>query len=241
MQFRLPAWRKGRPVEQWVSPYDVLWGVRRKMGYDADDPWRHRGITQHAYYLGHDTMALCRYRPFRWRRSIPVPLAPPTELNPPCRTCLSAVAFVAIEVPGTPTMVTVPVWGGRPELTRPQLPWPEPLSVPAAPSDKAPIAVSVQTARDRKAAAQKPTSTSRQRSATKARRRPRGLSPQAKLLRLTGPTYAPNFVAVPVAPEKAVGAAAPDGGSGFSHRPALARGALLMLAVDLVARLGIRR
>ena len=171
VQFRLPAWRYGRPADRSVSPNDVIWGVRRKMGYDVvDDPWRHRGITQHAYYVGHDTIALCGYRPFRWRRSIRVPLAAATELNPACPSCLAAVAFVPIAVPRTPISVAVPV------------------------------------------AALKPTDKSGQTSPTKARKRQRGLSDKAKLVRLTAPTYAPIL-----------GADAHDGGSRFRQRQTLGR------------------
>ena len=122
--------------------------------------------------------------------------------------------------PPNPPTVAVPVSGGRPEL-----PWPEPLVVPAAP-----LVVPAAHPERAQVAVRKPTDKSGRTSATKARKRQRGLSDKAKLVRLTAPTYAPIL-----------GADAHDGGSRFRQRQTLGRSELLMLAVDLVARLGIRR
>ena len=42
----------------------IVWGIVIRNGFDElDDPWYHRGITQHAYLEGNDKVALCGFRP----------------------------------------------------------------------------------------------------------------------------------------------------------------------------------
>ena len=101
---------------------EVLWGVAVRPGFDElDDPYYHRGLTQHAYLAGNDNVALCGVRPPlsgpRNRRRPRLSL-PSAGVNPMCGTCARRVVAprtrVALPVqPGRPT-VAVPIQQGAP-------------------------------------------------------------------------------------------------------------------------------
>jgi hypothetical protein len=120
---------------------EVLWGFVVRDGFDElDDPWYHRGVTQHAYLEGSDTVALCGFRPpqsgprerRRPRLGLPTP-----SIHPMCGTCARKVVAprprVSVPVsPGRPA-VAVPVGNGtapRPVVPVQVVPSPVPVAVP---------------------------------------------------------------------------------------------------------------
>jgi hypothetical protein len=95
---------------------EILWGFVVRDGFDElDDPWYHRGVTQHAYLEGSDTVALCGFRPpqsgprerRRPRLGLPTP-----SVHPMCGTC-------ARKVVAPRPRVSVPVSPGRPAVAVP--------------------------------------------------------------------------------------------------------------------------
>lgn len=91
--------QRGTPTPIPSSADQIIWGVRRKYGYnEIDDPSAHRGLQQHAFVVGDYGRALCGTKAHGWRRPKHIRLALPTEENPACRKCSMAIAF---EVSGT--------------------------------------------------------------------------------------------------------------------------------------------
>jgi hypothetical protein len=89
---------------------EVVWGIVIRSGFDEiDDPWYHRGVTQHAYLEGNDSVALCGFRPpqsgSRTRRRARLGL-PTTGQHPMCGSCARMVVAPRPRVP-------VPVQPGR--------------------------------------------------------------------------------------------------------------------------------
>jgi len=89
---------------------EVVWGIVIRSGFDEiDDPWYHRGVTQHAYLEGNDSVALCGFRPpqsgSRTRRRARLGL-PTSGQHPMCGSCARMVVAPRPRVP-------VPVQPGR--------------------------------------------------------------------------------------------------------------------------------
>ncbi len=113
---------------------EVVWGIVIRNGFDEmDDPWYHRGTTQHAYLEGNDNVAICGFRPPqsgpRTRRRSRLGL-PSAGEHPMCGSCARLVVAPRPRVP-------VPVQGSRPPVAVPvarpsQQPAPQPAAVPAA-------------------------------------------------------------------------------------------------------------
>ena len=124
---------------------EVVWGIVIRNGFDElDDPWYHRGTTQHAYLEGNDNVAICGFRPPqsgpRSRRRSRLGLPTGGE-HPMCGMCARLVVAprprVPIPVAGSRPPVAVPV--ARP--TTPPQGQPIPVALPAAAS-AAPAAAS---------------------------------------------------------------------------------------------------
>jgi len=118
---------------------EIVWGIVIRNGFDEmDDPWYHRGTTQHAYLEGNDNVAICGFRPPqsgpRTRRRSRLGL-PTTGDHPMCGMCARLVVAprprVAVAVQPARPAVAVPVNGGvTPGPTPP--PPAAPATVPAA-------------------------------------------------------------------------------------------------------------
>jgi len=99
---------------------EVVWGIVIRNGFDEiDDPWHHRGTTQHAYLEGNDNVALCGFRPPqsgpRTRRRSRLGLPTPGE-HPMCGMCARMVVAPRprVAVPVQPGRAPVPVPVARP-------------------------------------------------------------------------------------------------------------------------------
>ena len=97
---------------------EVVWGIAIRNGFDEiDDPWYHRGTTQHAYLEGHDSVALCGFRPPqsgpRTRRRSRLGLPTDGE-HPMCGICARMVV-----APRPRPRVPVPVQTARPTVAIP--------------------------------------------------------------------------------------------------------------------------
>jgi hypothetical protein len=95
---------------------EVVWGIVIRNGFDEiDDPWYHRGTTQHAYLEGNDNVAICGFRPPqsgpRTRRRSRLGL-PTTGEHPMCGMCARMVVAPRPRVP-------VPVQPPRPAVAVP--------------------------------------------------------------------------------------------------------------------------
>ena len=95
---------------------EVVWGIVIRNGFDEiDDPWYHRGTTQHAYLEGNDNVAICGFRPPqsgpRTRRRSRLGL-PTTGEHPMCGMCARMVVAPRPRVP-------VPVHPLRPAVAVP--------------------------------------------------------------------------------------------------------------------------
>jgi hypothetical protein len=95
---------------------EVVWGFVVRPGFDElDDPFYHRGTTQHAYLEGNDLVAICGFRPPRsgprTRRRSRLGL-PTTGTHPMCGMC-------ARKVVAPRPRVSVPVAPGRPAVAVP--------------------------------------------------------------------------------------------------------------------------
>ncbi len=95
---------------------EVVWGIVIRNGFDEiDDPWYHRGTTQHAYLEGNDTVAICGFRPPqsgpRTRRRSRLGL-PTAGEHPMCGMCARLVVAPRPRVP-------VPVHPLRPAVAVP--------------------------------------------------------------------------------------------------------------------------
>ena len=130
-----PSQTATKPPTGKTFPADeVLWGIVIRNGFDEmDDPWYHRGTTQHAYLEGNDNVAICGFRPPqsgpRTRRRSRLGL-PTTGEHPMCGSCARMVVAPRPRVP-------VPVQGSRPPVAvpvarAPQQPAPHPAGQAAA-------------------------------------------------------------------------------------------------------------
>lgn len=105
-----------QPKPSRTYPADmVVWGFVVRSGYDElDDPWYHRGVTQHAYLEGNDLVALCGFRPPisgpRERRRPRLGL-PSAADHPMCGMCARMVTTPRprVPVPVQPYRPAVPV------------------------------------------------------------------------------------------------------------------------------------
>jgi hypothetical protein len=112
---------------------EVVWGFVVRPGFDEiDDPYYHRGTTQHAYLEGNDLVSLCGFRPPRsgprTRRRSRLGL-PTAGLHPMCGMCARKVVAprARIAVPVAPERAIIPVPdSGRPATGA------MPMGVPAA-------------------------------------------------------------------------------------------------------------
>jgi hypothetical protein len=91
---------------------EVVWGIVIRNGFDEiDDPWYHRGTTQHAYLEGNDNVSICGFRPpqsgSRTRRRARLGL-PTTGQHPMCGMCARMVVAPRPRVP-VPVQVVKPV------------------------------------------------------------------------------------------------------------------------------------
>ena len=120
---------------------EVVWGIVIRNGFDElDDPWYHRGTTQHGYLEGNDNVAICGFRPpqsgSRTRRRSRLGL-PTAGEHPMCGSCARMVVAPRPRVP-------VPVQGSRPPVVLPvahpnQQPAPQPVAIPVAQPVAAPV------------------------------------------------------------------------------------------------------
>lgn len=123
-----PAAATARPPTSKTFPADeIVWGIVIRNGFDElDDPWYHRGTTQHAYLEGHDNVAICGFRPpqsgARSRRRSRLGL-PTAGQHPMCGMCARMVVAPRPRVP-------VPVMGSRPPVA---VPVARPAATPAQP------------------------------------------------------------------------------------------------------------
>jgi hypothetical protein len=104
---------------------EVVWGIVIRNGFDElDDPWYHRGTTQHAYLEGNDNVAICGFRPPqsgpRTRRRARLGMPTPGE-HPMCGMCARMVVAPRPRVP-------VPVQPAR-SVAVPVVPAPQPVPV----------------------------------------------------------------------------------------------------------------
>jgi hypothetical protein len=121
---------------------EVVWGIVIRNGFDElDDPFYHRGTTQHAYLEGNDNVAICGFRPPqsgpRTRRRSRLGL-PTAGVHPMCGMCARLVVAPRPRVP-------VPVQAPRPPVAVPvaqpgNAPAPRPVPVPVAQPAQAPTA-----------------------------------------------------------------------------------------------------
>jgi hypothetical protein len=125
-----PSAAAAKPPTGKTFPADeVVWGIVIRNGFDElDDPWYHRGTTQHAYLEGNDNVSICGFRPPqsgpRSRRRSRLGL-PTSGEHPMCGSCARMVVAPRPRVP-------VPVQSGRP-----------PVAVPVAHPTNQPVAVQV--------------------------------------------------------------------------------------------------
>jgi hypothetical protein len=111
----------------------VVWGIVIRDGFDElDDPFYHRGVTQHAYVEGADSSAICGFQPPlsgpRSRRRPRLGL-PSAGEHPMCGMCARLVVAPRPRVP-------IPVAPFRPALAVPVTRGamaPAPIPVPVAP------------------------------------------------------------------------------------------------------------
>lgn len=111
---------------------EVVWGIAIRNGFDEiDDPWHHRGTTQHAYLEGNDNVAICGFRPpqsgprTRRRSRLGMPTA---GEHPMCGMCARMVVAPRPRAP-------IPVQSGRP-----------PVALPVSPGAGVPFPISTATA-----------------------------------------------------------------------------------------------
>jgi hypothetical protein len=118
----------GVPPGKTFPADEIVWGIVIRNGYDEmDDPWYHRGTTQHAYLEGNDNVAICGFRPPqsgpRSRRRARLGM-PTVGLHPMCGICARMVVAPRPRVP-------VPVQAGRPPVAVPVSPGGQPVTAPA--------------------------------------------------------------------------------------------------------------
>ena len=101
------------------SADQIIWGVRRKYGYnEIDDPSVHRGLEQHAFVVGDYGVALCGAKPYGMRRPTHIRLAVPTEENPSCRKCSMAIAFEVSETVSVDRLMEMTAPADRKEVQK---------------------------------------------------------------------------------------------------------------------------
>jgi hypothetical protein len=122
------------PTGKTFAADEVAWGIVIRNGFDEiDDPWYHRGTTQHAYLEGNDNVAICGFRPpqsgprSRRRSRLGLPTA---GEHPMCGSCARMVVAPRPRVP-------VPIQSGRPPVA---VPVARPTGQPAPPPVAVPIA-----------------------------------------------------------------------------------------------------
>lgn len=142
-----------QPKPSRTYPADmVVWGFVVRSGYDElDDPWYHRGVTQHAYLEGNDLVALCGFRPPisgpRERRRPRLGL-PSAADHPMCGMCARMVTTPRprVPVPVQPYRPAVPVpvaRGGAPVSVAARLASPpQPAAAPAVAPGQPPAVTS---------------------------------------------------------------------------------------------------
>ena len=117
-----------RPLTGKTFPADeIVWGIVIRNGFDElDDPWYHRGTTQHAYLEGNDNVAICGFRPPqsgpRTRRRSRLGL-PTAGEHPMCGMCARMVVAPRPRVPVSVQTKRAPV----------AVPVARPAQVPAQP------------------------------------------------------------------------------------------------------------
>ena len=136
------------PIGKSFPADEVVWGIVIRNGFDElDDPWYHRGTTQHAYLEGNDNVAICGFRPPqsgpRSRRRSRLGL-PTGGQHPMCGSCARLVVAPRPRVPvpvqqGSRPPVAVPVSRPPAQPGAPPVPVPVAQPVPAA-SPPAPTA-----------------------------------------------------------------------------------------------------
>ena len=197
----------------------VVWGFVVRNGYDElDDPWYHRGVTQHAYLEGDDSVALCGFRPPvtgpRDRRRARLGLPSPAD-HPMCGMCARMVTAPR-------PRVTVPVQPFRPAVPVPVASGNAPLPVAAT---RAAVPVAVPAAASHRPRQHRP----RQCGPPRRHRAPGPLSPLPSRPPGCSATRAPNAddptgrSAAPRGRNRSMGrpAGGGSGGSSFSRRPDL--------------------
>jgi hypothetical protein len=138
-----------RPIGKTFPADEIVWGIVIRNGFDEmDDPWYHRGTTQHAYLEGNDNVAICGFRPPqsgpRTRRRSRLGL-PAAGEHPMCGSCARMVVAprprVPVPVQGSRPPVAVPVQPGRQPAPQPvPVPVAQPAANPTAPAAAAPAA-----------------------------------------------------------------------------------------------------
>jgi len=101
------------PPEMSLDRAEVVWGIRRQAGCgDLFDPSAQAGTTSHAFAAGRDDVAVCGFRPLRFRRRRAMPVAAATEYNPRCPKCLARLPEVTrsalVVVPTLTERVAIP-------------------------------------------------------------------------------------------------------------------------------------
>ena len=102
-----PTWLHALALHHWkqrrFEESEVSWGIQLRPGYcDSSNPAAHHGATQHAFLLGHDTMALCGFRAvnggFGRKRKVAKLGLPSADHNPRCSRCTKQVIAPAAGV-----------------------------------------------------------------------------------------------------------------------------------------------
>ncbi len=133
---------------------EVVWGIVIRNGFDEmDDPWYHRGTTQHAYLEGNDNVSICGFRPPqsgpRTRRRARLGL-PTSGQHPMCGSCARMVVAprprVAVPVQPSRPSVAVPVARPNGQPARQPVPAIPQQASQAAPTAPTPVAPNVQGA-----------------------------------------------------------------------------------------------
>jgi hypothetical protein len=107
----------------------IVWGIVIRNGFDEmDDPWYHRGVTQHAYVEGNDLAALCGFRP---------PISGPRERRRPRLGMPSSADHPMCGI--CARMVVAP----RPRVPVPVHPYRLAVAMPVAPGTATPVSGAV--------------------------------------------------------------------------------------------------
>ena len=140
---------------------EVVWGIVIRNGFDElDDPFYHRGTTQHAYLEGNDNVSICGFRPPqsgpRTRRRSRLGL-PTAGEHPMCGSCARMVVAPRprvpvpvqqtrppVVVPVTPGVAQPPIAAPVPAGVAPPTPPPAPMAAGPAPAPPAPTSPWVQ-------------------------------------------------------------------------------------------------